>query len=310
MIEKNKLLFEYNNKVRIKITDRCNLSCPFCHSEGTIKSETISIDNSNTKKWLKEFKSFFKKVHLTGGEPTLYKNLPVLCNFLKKEGYDISLTTNLMLLNDNLFNSLQYISVINISVHTFNQIYFSKFVKKGTDLSKINLNRLTENILELKKRNQVITINTVVSDDIDQELEDVLQFCIINDIPLKLVPDWRYLNQAKNCILSFLNNHGFFEKEKRLKIPGSNLRVLFNNNDGFCVEFKDILPYYLDFWCDNCHMKDRCIEKFSFLRLEGNPLRFKICIDKPSLDNDKFEKIFWTKFRNEMQQIYEQHFSY
>ncbi|PIP33596.1 hypothetical protein COX22_03505 [Candidatus Falkowbacteria bacterium CG23_combo_of_CG06-09_8_20_14_all_49_15] len=44
-------------------------------------------------------------------------------------------------------------------------------------------------------------------------------------------------------------------------------------------------------------MKAGCIESFAFLRLEGNPLRFKICIDKPAISSSEFGEKFWPKFK-------------
>lgn len=295
MKKESKYLIEYNDKIRIKITDKCNLSCPFCHCEGTKKTEVISLSDDNFIEWLNKLRPYFSKVHLTGGEPTLYHNLPALCKFLKKEGYDVYLTTNLLLLNKNLLNSVPYISKINVSFHTLNSEYFRAYVKNG-DKSGDYLSIIKKNILELKNLVQDISINTVVSNDKNQKLDQILYFCEANKIPLKLVPDWRYFNEARKYIINFLQNKKFKEERRVIKFPGSNLRIFYRRK-GYVVEFKDIKPYYLDFWCKNCHMTNKCIEKFAFLRLEGNPLRFKVCINKPALDSDEFEKDFWPYFR-------------
>lgn len=57
---------------------------------------------------------------------------------------------------------------------------------------------------------------------------------------------------------------------------------------------------YLEFWCNGCKMKNKCIESFAFLRLEGNPLRFKICIDRLAISSAQFENDFWPKFKGIM----------
>lgn len=296
MGERRKIFYEYNNKIRIKITDKCNLSCPFCHSEGTRETEAISLSDVHFTKWLKKLKPFFSKVHLTGGEPSLYDDLPSLCKYLKLEGYDVFLTTNLLALNQNLLNAVPYISRINISFHTFNPVYFKFFLNNNESKACDYLSIIRDNILKLKREIKDIAINTVVSHDNRKELEAILLFCQRNKIALKLVPDWRYFKEAREYIFYFLRTHGFIEEKKIIKFPGSNLRVFYRNKDHH-IEFKDIMPYYLDFWCHGCKTKDSCIEKFAFLRLEGNPLRFKPCISRQALSCDEFEKIFWPNYR-------------
>lgn len=297
------LFFQYNDKIRIKLTEKCNLSCPFCHSEGTKKTEDVSLSDKNFVNWLKKLRKLYSKVHLTGGEPTLYDNLPALCKRLKSFGYEIFLTTNLLLLNKNLFDSIPYISKINISFHTLNPLYFKSFISnknKAGDYLKI----IEENILKLnsKIKNLSINVNTVVSSDSRQGLKKILYFCQKNNILLKLVPDWRYYQKSRKYILYFLKKEGFSEQKRTLKIPGSNLRILFQKN-GYFVEFKDIKPYFLDFWCNNCKIKNSCIETFAFLRLEGNPLRFKVCIGRPALTCDKFGQDFWPLLKKKINQI-------
>jgi len=81
-----------------------------------------------------------------------------------------------------------------------------------------------------------------------------------------------------------------------------SLRGYKRNRDknGYAIEFKDIKPYYLKFWCTGCKIKNKCIESFAFLRLEGNPLRFKICIDKLAITVSQFENNFWSQFKKIM----------
>lgn len=299
--KRENIIYEYNDKIRIKTTDKCNLSCPFCHYEGTKRTEAISLSDDNFTKWIKELKFYFNKVHLTGGEPTLYNDLLPLCRYLKFEGYEVFLTTNLLVLNNNLIDSISYISRINVSLHTFNPEYFKFFVNNKTK-ADVYIDIIKNNILNLKRNIKDIAINSVVSSDNRQELEQILLFCQENKILLKLVPDWRYIKEAKEYILNLLQTHGFVEEKRTIRVPGSNLRILYKNRD-YYVEFKDIEPYYLDFLCNSCKLKASCIEKFAFLRLEGNPLRFKVCIGKPAMSCASFEKDFWPSYKNLVHEV-------
>jgi len=67
----------------------CNLACPWCDTD-VKKRFSLSLDDL-----LKEIRAFkAKSVILTGGEPTLVKEMPVLIAALKKDGYWIAVETN------------------------------------------------------------------------------------------------------------------------------------------------------------------------------------------------------------------------
>ena len=67
----------------------CNLKCPWCDTN-VAKRFPLSLEE--LLKEVKDFKS--KSVILTGGEPTLVKEMPELVAALKKEGYWIGVETN------------------------------------------------------------------------------------------------------------------------------------------------------------------------------------------------------------------------
>ena len=67
----------------------CNLKCPWCDTD-VKRRFSASLDEI-----LKEVKGFkAKSVILTGGEPTLVKEMPELVAALKKDGYWIGVETN------------------------------------------------------------------------------------------------------------------------------------------------------------------------------------------------------------------------
>ncbi len=288
-------LIEYNDKIRIKITDKCNLSCPFCHYEGTRTSNDIDYKEEKFRYWMKELRTVYSKVHLTGGDPTMYRKLPELCKYLKTLGYEILLTTNLLIMDDNFLKSLPYLSKINISLHSFNSEYFKQFIRAKDQATKC-LGIVKSNIIKLKKLGKKISINTVISKESNQNIDEIIAFCEENDILLKLVPDWRFVEYAKMEIKNILKINGYKEFCRTKKIPGSNFRVLYKKNT-YYIEYKNIIPYYLDFWCNSCLNKKNCIESFAYLRLEGNPLKFKICIERPAINDAEFKKNIWPKLK-------------
>ena len=67
----------------------CNLKCPWCDTDVARK---FSASLADIQKELKQYKA--KSVILTGGEPTLVKEMPELVAALKKAGYWIGVETN------------------------------------------------------------------------------------------------------------------------------------------------------------------------------------------------------------------------
>lgn len=67
----------------------CNLKCPWCDTDVT-KRFSASLDELLTE--LGQYKA--KSVILTGGEPTMQKEMPELVAALKKAGYWIGVETN------------------------------------------------------------------------------------------------------------------------------------------------------------------------------------------------------------------------
>jgi pyruvate formate lyase activating enzyme len=74
----------------------CNFRCPFCHNVNLVldpkKLETIPIEH--VKVQLKKQKDWIDGICITGGEPTIHTDLPVMCSRLKKMGFQIKLDTN------------------------------------------------------------------------------------------------------------------------------------------------------------------------------------------------------------------------
>jgi cyclic pyranopterin phosphate synthase len=115
------------NYLRISITDRCNLQCRYCvpddlipklsHSEILTYEEILRVVRVATRLGI-------SKVRVTGGEPLVRKGV---YGFFEKliatEGLkDVSLTTNGVLLKDNLLNIKSAgIARINVSLDTLNR---------------------------------------------------------------------------------------------------------------------------------------------------------------------------------------------
>ncbi|WP_338600253.1 GTP 3',8-cyclase MoaA [Sulfolobus tengchongensis] len=114
--------------LRITLTHVCNFQCFFCHMEGEEGMEN-GLNKDEILLVAKVAKKFgINSVKLTGGEPTLRRDLAEIIQGLKQLGYkDVSMTTNGFLLKD-LAPKLKLAGLdrINISLHAVSRETFKK----------------------------------------------------------------------------------------------------------------------------------------------------------------------------------------
>lgn len=76
-------------------TSGCNFACPFCHNSSILRTGLAPLLNeSEVLDYLKKRKGLLDAVCISGGEPTLQKNLPSFIETLKNMGYKIKLDSN------------------------------------------------------------------------------------------------------------------------------------------------------------------------------------------------------------------------
>lgn len=84
----------------LMVTNRCNHKCKFCY----VRKEGEQVIDLSLSRKLKDFlierKNDFSKVHLLGGEPSLYPYLEELVKILSDNGYNILMESNGAKLND------------------------------------------------------------------------------------------------------------------------------------------------------------------------------------------------------------------
>jgi len=105
-------------KLRISLTQVCNIACTYCVPEGKpVNNTTGNLASAN------DLVKMVKKIHavnplevvrLTGGEPLLYQDLPYLIESLQKLGIQVKMTTNALLLKKKLPE------LINAGLHSIN----------------------------------------------------------------------------------------------------------------------------------------------------------------------------------------------
>ena len=92
-------LVDWEGKVAAVIfTKGCNFRCGYCHNPSLVLPELIDrtedIDEKTVLDFLAERNNWLDGVVVTGGEPTIYGDLPVLLEEIKSLGYSLKLDTN------------------------------------------------------------------------------------------------------------------------------------------------------------------------------------------------------------------------
>jgi len=129
-------LIDYPGRIStVLFTIGCNLRCPFCHNWRLVLDPRPILDEEEVLNILKERKQYINSVVITGGEPTINRDLPLFLKRLKEEGYYIKLDTNGML-PDILEECIPYVDYIALDVKTSLDKYILLGSKKIYSLLK------------------------------------------------------------------------------------------------------------------------------------------------------------------------------
>ncbi|MEM5793640.1 MAG: radical SAM protein [Candidatus Aenigmatarchaeota archaeon] len=121
------------------ITSRCNLRCKICYLNFAHSMKDMTIEE--IKHFLKKNKSRF--ISLTGGEPTVRKDLPKIIKLLTKMGRKVLIITNgIKLANRNYVKKLKEAGLVGVylSFDGFDDKIYKEF--RGKNLLKLKLKAL------------------------------------------------------------------------------------------------------------------------------------------------------------------------
>jgi len=73
----------------------CNFKCPFCHNIDLVKASNLeTISEDEVISFLKERKKWVDGLVISGGEPTIHKDLPEFAKRVKDAGFLVKIDTN------------------------------------------------------------------------------------------------------------------------------------------------------------------------------------------------------------------------
>jgi GTP 3',8-cyclase len=179
--------------LRISVIDRCNFRCQYCMPadqfgpdfEFLPKSALLSYEE--IERLAKIFVSLgVEKIRLTGGEPLLRRDMPILVKKLSEiEGLlDIGLTTNGVLL-PKFAKGLKEAGLkrVNVSLDTLNDELFGKINGRGVGTGPV-----LEGIEAAKQAGLGVKLNMVVKKGLnDTEIIPMAEYCKENGLELRYI---------------------------------------------------------------------------------------------------------------------------
>lgn len=174
--------------MRISITDRCNLRCVYCMPEEGVKlvdHEKIMTYGEIVRLCKIFAKNGIKKIKLTGGEPLVRLDLPILVKAIKNiKGIEqVTLTTNGVLLEEKIEELHKAgIDGINISLDTLDREEFARITRRD-QFDKVW--RGIEKALEYKDIR--VKLNTVPLNQSRQDITDIVSLSKDRDLHVRFI---------------------------------------------------------------------------------------------------------------------------
>jgi pyruvate formate lyase activating enzyme len=133
-IQKTSLIDFPERIASVLFTPGCNLRCPFCYNwRIVVDPKPPFLQEETALKILESRKKFVDAVVVTGGEPTMHKEMPRFLKKLKERGFTVKLDTN-GFYPQVLEECLAYVDYIALDVKTSLEKYLKLGAKSVEDL--------------------------------------------------------------------------------------------------------------------------------------------------------------------------------
>lgn len=176
------------DRLRLLITDSCNLSCTYCHNEGQFGHGTfMSLESVvELSSWLTHNSVFVKSLILSGGEPSIHPQLLDIVQALRGTAKSLSMVSNGIRLNSARIDALAQAGM--------------KYIKFGIDAvdgveTKGPLDRTSHFLKQSVLENALYAVevmpgshlNTVVSSFNASRIRRLLEWCDEKHIGVKFL---------------------------------------------------------------------------------------------------------------------------
>ncbi len=194
----------------------CNFRCPYCYNCDLILHPENFPDISQRKidNFLIERKDFIDGICMSGGEPTLYPDLPAYFKEIKKKGFLIKLDTNGT--NPKLLKNLLDFSLVD---------YIALDIKSSLDFDNYSIAAGIKDKIVLEKVKD--SIELIMNSKVDYEFRTTVVPLLHSDETIMEIA--RYISGAKKYVLQ---NFSPLEKtldpsfQKIKPYPGEKIKEL------------------------------------------------------------------------------------
>lgn len=321
-----------DTSLRPKILDNCGMTCTFCHNEGTpvassriggnlflpnpsyqggrvsVFEETNGVNfvpgvmspDENFAQALELMRESVgtRELHLTGGEPTLHRNLPELIKLASDAGFKVRMTSNgengARVLEECAKAGLEKVnfSIFGTTPEELAEVQHSRY--NNIKLAEVKLRALRRSIDTALEHGVRADANIVMSDNshaervkrIINEYDERVSVRILNDLD---AGDSSYI-----AIYKLLAELDAVPVQLYVAAGTSNSRVKYLLPNGREIYFKQIRRTVLPETCNNCSLNndEDCKEGYYGVRLytdtEGN-YQVGVCLQRMDLTMDVAE---------------------
>jgi molybdenum cofactor biosynthesis enzyme MoaA len=263
------------------LTDACTFKCPYCRGLKKELTGTMPLEKAKNiiDIWAKDN---LKNIRLSGGEPTVYKDIIELVEYIKfKEIERIAISTN------GYADFELYQKLINTGVNDFSISLDACCASFGDMMSggvNGSWNKVIDNIQKLSQL-AYTTVGVVVTDETVNQLPETVDFASslgVSDIRIISAAQYNeILDSAKNIKKSVYEKYPILKYRINNLKNGRNVRGIQENDSDKCGLVLDDMAIAGDY-----HFP--CI---IYMREQGNP------IGKIS-DNIRQERLEWMKNHN------------
>lgn len=334
-----------DTSLRPKILDSCGMTCTFCHNEGTPVAGSRSGGNVNlmnptyrggrvsvfeetnnvsfvpgTMQPGEEFESSLTlmretlgvtELHMTGGEPTLHRNIAELVRSARESGFSVKMTSNgengARVLKECAEAGLEKVnfSIFGTTPEELAEVQNTKY--GNVKLAGIKLVALQRSIDTALENNIKVDANIVMSDS--SHADRVRR--IINDyddrVSVRILNDLDAGDSSYHAIYGLMASLDAVPVQLYVEAGSSNSRVKYLLPNGREIFFKQIRRTVLPETCAGCSLNNDtdCKEGYYGVRMyidTDGQYKVGVCLQRMDLtmDIDEFAKSSIAQEVNEL----------
>lgn len=123
-IQKTSLIDFPDRVATVLFTEGCNLRCPYCYNwRLVLEPKGPFLSEEDALRILESRKKFVDAVVVTGGEPTMHRDIPLFLEKLKQRGFAVKIDTN-GFFPEVLEKCLPYLDYVAMDVKTCSERYY------------------------------------------------------------------------------------------------------------------------------------------------------------------------------------------